>query len=123
MFQTEISFPLGADISIFPPWSPGKGNLRGGFQAHSRLSCERTTGPASLRPPCLPPPEPGLAPLPLGTAPSCGPVAGRELDQEVPAAPSDWPLVFKPIFIHKKNLFCILFSFGARRGQLSSPLL
>lgn len=24
MFQTEISFLLGADISIFPPWSPGK---------------------------------------------------------------------------------------------------
>lgn len=22
-FQTEISFPLGVDISIFPPWSPG----------------------------------------------------------------------------------------------------
>lgn len=26
-FQTEISFSPGVDISIFPPWSPGKGNL------------------------------------------------------------------------------------------------
>lgn len=66
MFQTEISFPLGVDILIFLPWSPGKGNARGGFHPPSRPSRERMKLVNRSHPLHLP----DLAPV-LSCPPSC----------------------------------------------------
>lgn len=134
MLQIEISFPLGVDISIFPPWSPGKVNLKGGFLPSSHASQERVKLPTSrwdwpalLIQGAQVPPAACPWGCGSGNSPSVQPclwAGGPERAQphDLRGPRSDWPVVFQPMFIHK-NLFCILLSFGARICQLSSPLL
>ena len=100
MFQTEISFLLGVDISIFPPWSPGKGTAQGGFHPHGCCSREKVKL-ASCPRPCSP--RPGLA-LAWSWPPSC------------PQSP--WALPWRPDILSPSN--CVLWASGweRERGQM-----
>lgn len=121
MFQTEISFPLGADISIFPLWSPGKGNLRGSFHTCSRLCARTILSTSHLHWPC----SGFMLPFSPGRPPSCPPFPWARARTTVPprpdglqGAPSDWPVVFKPIFIHKKSVLYFIQLWGKERSAL-----